>query len=299
MGATENYRKHLEKVRALSQQGKRRPLNILKGLNDFSNLYAEIAEMQELKKATKSHLFAIIGAMGRLKASESALGLFSDSFEDVTELMAEGICTLTMKNPPLAAPKLVKRWLQLTVIVVTGLLELARHVKPTTVKEKAFDPKFKDELLLNLLFNTDYPRFVFGQMAVTLNLEKKKEALFIAIFESIAIITALSAYSKDEEGFNINLAACLIPRLAKNLQVILSQTEEETMGAFIQQMQIAIDAQDHEGLIKTWVDLMEAAGYNREAFLSDLKVMKDLFLRYKEAFTASRAQKTAMVHVIG
>lgn len=150
------YRKYVEKVATLHKQRKRRSLPLAKGVEDFLGNFSGIASSLELHPLTKSHVMGLSACMGNLKISESALGIFSDPFIDLAEVLALGIVELTKKNAPRGTVQIVQWWLEMTVIVLVGLLELAKE-KKLSKEELQLDAPFRDELILTLLFYTGYP----------------------------------------------------------------------------------------------------------------------------------------------
>jgi transcriptional regulator with XRE-family HTH domain len=66
-------------------------------------------------------------------------------------------------RPNLAARRLATR--RSSVIGMVGLLELAHHHEAAKKKEPLIDRPFFEELLLSLLFESDYPKRLFQQMA--------------------------------------------------------------------------------------------------------------------------------------
>lgn len=302
----EKYRKYLEKVERLYTQTKRRPIKNMQGLSDYFSHYAFMAELLEFKQVSKTHILGLYGALGNLKKSESGLGLFSDGFDIVADKIAYGILTLTIKEPPLATQQLLKWWVELIVIGLAGALELARRMSLTKVKEGKYDPSFRDELLLTLLFSTEFPKTCFQKMGDALLIEKTKMAAFIATLETLSILVALRSYSK--EGFKKELVESLSARLTKNLGVILSACDSldsadqdafQTLRTYFEQMQLALERGDIDGLVQIEGDLLESCGYSKENFQNDLEMMKSLFLRFKEAYYASKENKSTTVHMVG
>jgi hypothetical protein len=303
--AVEAYHKYVAKVGLLRAQQKNRPLKALQVLGDYAQHYSDLTGILELGKVSKTHVIGLMGAMGNLSRSRSALGLFSDDFEKVTGELAIMIVALTLRNPPLLAVQLVQWWLELTAMAVVGAVELARQATEPK-KEVYYDPEFRDELLQILIFSSDYPQYWFYEMGDAVGVEKQKIPLFGAIFEALAIVLALTACAKDVDALRTEWVENLVTRLQRNVDKILealdmgeSSLEGSGERAYLEEIRLSLERRNIEGLIQTWLDLLEASGYSRELFKGDLDNMKTLFFHFKEAYQASKKTKSAQMHMVG
>lgn len=294
---TELYGKFVEKVASLKTQRKRRSLPIVKGLEDFLGNFSELASSLEFPSLTKAHVIGLSACMGNLKSSESALGFFSDPFIDLAETLAKGIVGLTKKNAPQGTSKVVQWWLEITVIALVGLLELAQE-KKISKEEVEIDAPFRDELILTLLFSTGYPKLIFKQMALGLEIPVGKQNLFIGLFEALSLIFALITYSKEEE-IREDLGEALTVNLEKTIKHLLEGLEQSELKAYLELASLALRKGEISQLSVTLQDLMKDAGYTNELLTKDIAAMKALFKRLKIAYYASNEKSTNMVHMIG
>jgi hypothetical protein len=304
--ALEPYRKYAERVQMLQEARKARPLKTLRNLGDYLAHYAHFTRASEMRGVSQAHIAGLASALGNLSQSESALGLFSDAFEEASERLAIGCVLLTMKDPPLAAFKLVQWWLKLDFIAATGLMELARQKAVPGKKGVYFDQAFRDELLQVLLVHSDYPRTWFQQMGYALGIEEKKIPLFTDIFEWIAITTSLLACAKEMQEIRQEWIENLASRLLGNLNRIIEAIDSDSLSeevprerALLEQMRIALERSDIDGFMKTWVGLLEESHYPKEHFQNDLSAIKGLFTRFKEAYFASKENPATMAHLVG
>lgn len=292
----ELYKKYIDKVGMLYKQRKRRTLPITRGLEDFLGNFASIAASLELDQATKAHVIGLSAAMGNLKASSSSLGLFTDPFIDLAEMLAEEIVALTKKNAPQGTAQVVQWWLEITLLTVVGLLELAKE-KKATKEEAILDVPFRDELLLTLLFYTGYPKLVFKQMAEAVAIPQEKHKLFIGLFEALALIFALIATSREEiKGEH---AEALADKLKKTIDDLLEGLEQRELKTYLELAEMALEKGDIDQFSLALQDMMNEAGYPMESFIKDISAMKDLFKRLKIAYFAAHEKSTNMVHMIG
>lgn len=294
---TEAYKKYVQKVDTLQKQRKRRSLPTTKALEDFWGNFAHIAMSLELTQATKAHVIGLSASMENLKASESALGLFSDPFIDIAERLAEEIVKLTKKNAPQGTTKIVQWWLEMTVLVVVGVIELAKE-KTLSKEEAIFDVPFRDELLLTLLFYTGYPKFVFKQMAEGLEIPEAKQNIFIGLFEGLALTFALLANSSEEE-IRSDLAEAVSGLLKKTIRDLKQGLENRELEAYLELAEMALEKGEIDQLTLTLHDLMNSAGYPKELLFKDISAMKALFKRLKIAYLSAHAKTTNMIHMIG
>lgn len=295
--STELYKKYVEKVSKLHKLRKRRSLECVKGLEGFLGNFSEIANSLELHFLTKSHVIGLNACMGNLKVSESALGFFSDPFVDLAEALSNAIVDVTKKNAPQGTSKVVQGWLEITVITLVGLLELVRE-KKLSKEELSLDAPFRDELILTLLFHTKYPKFIFKQMAEGLEIPEENHNLFIGFFESVSLIFALIAYSKDEE-IREDLGEALSANLKQIIKQFLESLEQSKVKAYLELAMLALEKGEIYQLSLALQDLMNEMGYPNELLIKDVSAMKALFKRLKIAYFASTENSTNMVHMIG
>lgn len=300
----DDYKMYLQKVLALREERKRRPLGTLKGFYQYFEHYSKIATTLQWEKATKAHLLGLGIAMSGLSQSKSRLGLFTDGFERSANRLAEALVALTMKKPALESAQILAWWIELSVGVIVGLLEKAQMEWEPRKRKQPIDPAFRDELVLLLLFYTDYPRLCFQEMGEALGVDKPSQPLFTALFEAVILVIALSSYSKEEEVFREALVGNFSERLKEDLEQILKGIEGlvdpfHPRYALLQEIHIALEKGDVEGVISGWLGLLELAGYPRVDFYQDLATLRSLFQRYMLAYQSSKENKSTVVHLVG
>lgn len=264
-----------------------------RGLLDFLGNFKEIIGSFEFEGATKAHIIGLSACMAK-----SNLGLFSDPFDETAEKIAREITALTKKNAPYGMEKVVQWWLEISIITIVGILELAREKKPSKENEN-LDPDFRDELVLTLLFYTGYPRLAFEKMADALALEGAKKELYVRLFETIVLIFALVSYSKEEETIRQDLGEALMSNLRKNINYLQGSLEGDEIKAHLELAEMALERQEIDELATALQDMLSAAGYPHELFTKDISAMKELFKRLKTAYFASQENTMNMVHMIG
>lgn len=294
----DRYKKFVEKARAMQRQRKSRPLAMTGGLADFLGHFAEIAGSLELTGATKAHIIGMSACMSNLKASESALGLFSDPFIDIAEMLGREIASLTLKNGSVSQEKTIQWWLEASILVGVGMLALGQDKKPSKDQE-ILDPAFRDELLLSLFFHSGYPRIAFKAMAVALEIPENKEKLFVSLYELIMMIFTLVAYSSEKETIRPDLGESLRDKLQLNIAAIKEGIENVTIKAYLELAEIALNKGDIDQLAFSLQDLLKTAGYTSELLQKDISATKDLFKRFKIAYYASQENTMNMVHMLG
>lgn len=292
------YKKFVDKARAMQKQRKARPLAMTVGLADVMGHFAEIAGSLELSQATKAHIIGLSACMANLKASESKLGLFSDPFIDIAEILGQEIASMTWKNGGLSREKTIQWWLEATILVGVGMLALGQDKKPSKETED-LDPIFRDELLLSLFFHTGYPKLVFKVMAEALEVPKSKEELFTSLFEGIMMIFTLVAFSNEQETIRADLGESMKDKLQMNIAVIKEGIENSTVKAYLELAEIALDKGEIDQLALSLQDLMKTAGYTTELLSKDISAIKGLFKRFKLAYYASQENTMNMIHMIG
>lgn len=292
------YKKFVDKARFLQRQRKNRPLAMTGGLADFLGHFAEIAGSLELTHATKAHIIGLSACMANLKASESPLGLFSDPFIDIAELIGKEITALTLEKGGVTREKTIQWWLEASIIACVGLLTLAKDKKPSKETE-ILDTGFRDELLLSLFFHTGYPRIVFKSMAEAIEIPEGKQKLFISLFEGIMLVFTLVAYSSETETIRTELGESMRDKMQENMASIKEGIENTTIKAYLELAEIALDKGEIDQLALSLQDLMKEAGYTNELMQKDISAIKELFKRLKTAYFASQENTTNMIHMIG
>ncbi len=294
----DQYKKFVDKARRMQHLCKVKPVAMTSSLAEFIQHFAEIAGSLELKAATKAHIIGMSACMSNLKASESPLGLFSDPFVDIAEMLGREITSLTIKNGEVTKEKTIQWWLEAVMIVGVGMLTLAQDKRPTKETE-ILDPAFRDELLLSLFYHTGYPKILFKSMAEALEVPENKEALFISLFETILMTVTLVAFSSENETIRPDLGESLKLKLLKNISSIKGGLENAELKAYLELAEIALDKGEIDQLADSLKDLMKTAGYTTELLQKDISAIKNLFKRLKTAYFASQENTTNMVHMIG
>lgn len=297
----ELFTKYVENVQALDENSKRKGLPAGGSLNDFYSRYAFICSLLELKKVSQAHVFGLSACMKNLCGKNSSLCLLSLAFEQMTEKLAGGILTLTLKKKSSpAVQKLVQWWLMLSLMAVIGLLELKAAKQSQRQEEIPPDVDFQNELLLLLFFATNYPKIVFKEMAESIEIPQEKIATFTALFELLALAFALSALSKEEEGLKRELVNDLLPNIEKNLALVLSALgETDRTRSFLEQIQIALEKDEIDNLTLICQDFLESEGYSRELLFKDISAIKSLFIRLKQACQDAKARPSNTIHMAG
>lgn len=292
------YKKFVDKARSMQRQRKSRPLAMTGGLASFLGHFAEIAGSLELSAATKAHIIGMSACMSNLKSSESALGLFSDPFIDIAEMLGQEIASMTLKNGGISKEKTIQWWLEVAILVGVGMLALGQEKKPSKETE-ILDTGFRDELLLSLFFYTGYPKLAFKAMAEALEIPENKEKLFISSFEGIMMIFTLVAYSSEQETIRKDLGEALKDKLQMSLKEVKEGIENSTIKAYLELAEIALDKGEIDQLAISLQDLMKTAGYTTELLHKDISAIKDLFKRFKQAYFASQENTMNMIHMVG
>lgn len=296
--ATSIDRKYVNKLSSAAVAAKRKPLKSLRCVSDQFDNYAWIAGLFELKKISKTHLIGLTAALQQLRKSESALGLFSDQFEECCMKAASYIGQRILPEAALAEKKLIQYWIELMVIGEVALLEMARK-KDAAVSS---DEEFRDELLLLLFFSSGFPKAVFREMSAGLGITGKSEKIFISMMRIIAFLTAVLAYSDAEGWFRPNNIDNLRPHLLRDLMILAEASDSAQSGpmrAYIEQMQLAIEKHDMPALKQTISDLLESNGYLPDNLKVDIGEMKGLFNQLKDAYQAAKETKTNVIHLVG
>ena len=294
----DRYKKFVDKARALQRQRKARPLAMTGGLADLIGHFTEIAGSLEMGEATKAHVIGLNACMANLKASESALGLFSDPFVDIAELISKEIASLTLKNRGVSKEKTIQYWLEASVLASVGMLTLGQAKKPSKETE-ILDADFRDELLLSLFFHTGYPKLAFKAMAEALGVQENKEKLFISLFEGIMMIFTLIAYSNGDESIKPTLGESLKEKLQTSIKTIKEGIENNRIKAYLELAEIALDKGEIDQVALSLEDLLKTAGYTTELLQKDISAIKELFKRFKLAYYGSQENTMNMIHMIG
>jgi hypothetical protein len=301
----ERFSKYVEKVQSANDQNQRKVLPSCTAMSDFYAQYASIIGILELKGVSRAHVIGLSACMENLCNPASNLSLFSGSLDLAVEKLADGILSVACKKKPTpAASKLVKWWLILSLMTVVGLLELGK-AKERVYKEEEIPPDvdFQNELLLLLFFASDYPKIVFKEMGEAVNVPRERISTFTALFELLALVFALIASSKEEEGLKTELVEDLAPKLLQDLDLVLSSLEETDQAGssrpFLEQIRTSLEKGERDNLILICQDLLESGGYSRETLFKDVSAMKELFIRLKQACLDSKARPTNVVHMVG
>lgn len=294
----DRYKKFVDKARNLQRQRKARPLAMTGGLADMLGHFTEIAGSLEMAQATKAHVLGLNACMANLKASESALGLFSDPFIDIAELLSKEIASLTLKDGGISKEKTIQYWLEASVLAGVGMLTLAQEKKPTKETE-ILDTGFRDELVLSLFFHTGYPKLAFKAMAEALGVPENKEKLFISLFEGIMMIFTLIAYSNGDEPIREDLGESLKDKLKESIASIKEGIENNKIKAYLELAEIALDKGEIDQAASSLEDLLKTTGYTTELLKKDISAIKELFKRFKLAYYGSQENTMNMIHMIG
>lgn len=310
---TEAYSHYIEKMeRHLAEKRRKDPL-ILKGLADFAENYTSLAKMFLSEKISRTHLIGLKVALTPLCKSRSNLGILSESFERSVDLLTNALLQRVVKSPSKQTEETLGYWIQLTIVIAIGLLEAAKEEGSSTKKDVPIDTGFRNELLLLLIFYTEYPRHLFKQMAEALGIEISHHPLFISSLEALALLVALYAIAKNPGELNVPAVENMTPRLLQDLETISKSidpkatssagiSDERTvmfLGAALEEMRLALERGELEELTRLLVDFLEDIGYSKENFSNDLAEIKKLFLRFKTAYQESQENKSTLVNLVG
>lgn len=273
----------IQKTHLLHSQRKARPLAMTRGLLDFLGALREVTESFEFDAVSKDHVIGLSACMGNLKKSHSALGLFSDPFIELSRKVAALL--VTKKDAPYAMERVIAWWLQLSSILIVGLLESARIKKPSKETQN-LDTGFRDELVLSLLFSSKYPKLLFQTMGKALQLEKGENELFTGVFELIVLFFASISYSEEP-----TVKEVLKPHLEETLRR-LRHLEKEEMEFYLNLVEITLKSGN-------CAQLLETIKYPAESLKEDVSAMKDLFRRLKTACYVSSENNVNMIHMAG
>lgn len=259
--------------------------------------FTEAANVLELGNLTRAQVVGFSAGFSNLKKSESALGLFSDSFVDTAEKLAREIVKAAKASKN--TTKIIQWWIEATAITTVGLLELVREKKGAKNEESVLDAPFRDELVLSLLFYSKAPELIFEQMAEAIGIEGSSESVFTGLFKVISLVFALIAYSKEEETVRKELGEILTAKLQEALKSLQTRIEDREVEAYLDSAAIALEKGDIDYLATLVLDLLKLAGYSKKLLYEDITAMKDLFKRLKTAYFATKSNNMNMMYMIG
>lgn len=301
---------YLEQMERFNEQTQRKKPEKLKAVAQYLNELNWIAQAYGMKNVSRSLIIGLSTAFRGIKKSESGLGIFSDDFEACAETIAAGIAKMSLKKSDMPVIRLLKWYIEIAIIGVVGLLHLTEQPKKQATENEEIDESedhFRNELILNLFFHTEYPNEVFYQMAETLDVKEGNRELIKEVLQGVVLIAALMGFSQGTSTIDEQLLRSLIPRLshcldkiAKRLtEINVSEDESVAIRAFLRQTKLAFEQQDIEASLNTFREIFESYGFDIEALKEDIKEIKEMFDTYVEAYTAKNRQQVMTVDVIG
>lgn len=303
MKIDERFGKYIKKLRNFDAERKRRAPTALQGVQNVFGHYTAFASVLETNSSAKAHMLGMRGALSNISKSSSALGLFSDAFETNAQRLAEAMVKSLSQNPVEVMQELLTGWIELSVIAAVGLVELGKRYEAHKKMEGEINQRFKDELLLSLLFSSSYLQIFFQTLAEGIEVKKQEQKLFIAIMEFLTLFATLLASSTEEEWVSADLITQFTPYLLKDLEEITQAldryTENIPVRALLEQLKRTLEKADSDAFIQAGIDLLESYGYSRIHLQSDLKEMKNLMNNFKTAYQASKDYTANLTHLVG
>lgn len=261
---------------------------------------------------SRSLLIGMTASMQGILKSESTLGLFSDDFDRLAKAIANAVALLENFHNDEAKKRVFSWYIEFTIIAMIGLLHLATEIPQKDYEEEeskdVSNELFKKELIISLVFYSEYPKTAFRTMAESLGLKEKGVQFVANSLEVISLFAVLMAFKKENATVH-NITNTLLPRLSSCLFAINSQLAEANlveedlpMGffqSFLQQAMIAIEKQDIEPFIQTFTEGLESFGYANDTLQEDVHEIKHMFNNIKEAAQSTAHQQVSAVNIIG
>lgn len=313
----EHFLTYRDKVIRLEEIVTRKRIPQLKAIGKLLTELKHITIASGASEASKIFILGAASALKGIKKSESQLGLFSDDFENLTELMATELASNSFSKVDAGVKRVLKWYIELILITVIGVLHLA--AKPPSrlndevneiERTEVFENIFKNELILRLFFSTEYPRDVFKEMAESLGAKDRGCQLMINAFEGAALIAATLSFANGDVELNGKYLENVFPRLKGCIEKMIVYLPESTFNgegevktgdfkAFLRETLMALEQQDPISLIHVYSDVIENYGLAEKNLNQDIKAIKKMFTHYEEAFKALSMQRVNTVDMVG